>query len=116
MTRDLDIADPARGEEVGEFQGHSPRPELLGASVSIIVVDAPPGGGPRLHRHPYEEVFVVQEDSASFTSGDDVIEATCGQVVVVPAGVAHKFVNSGAGRLRQVDIHASDHFVTEWLE
>jgi len=30
--------------------------------------------------------------------------------------VAHKFVNSGAGRLRQVDIHASDHFVTEWLE
>ena len=35
---------------------------------------------------------------------------------VVPAGVAHKFVNSGAGWLRQVDIHASDHFVTEWLE
>jgi mannose-6-phosphate isomerase-like protein (cupin superfamily) len=35
---------------------------------------------------------------------------------VVPAGVAHKFVNSGAGRLRQVDIYASDRFVTEWLE
>ena len=84
--------------------------------VSVIVVDAPPGGGPRLHRHPYEEVFVVQEGSATFTAGDDVIEATSGQVVVVPAGVAHKFVNSGAGRLRQVDIHASDHFVTEWLE
>jgi mannose-6-phosphate isomerase-like protein (cupin superfamily) len=74
------------------------------------------GGGPRLHRHPYEEVFVVQEGSATFTAGDDVIDARGGQVVVVPAGVAHKFVNSGAGRLRQVDIHASDHFVTEWLE
>ena len=98
MTRVLDIADPARGEEAGEFQGR-----LLGASVSVIVVDAPPGGGPRLHRHPYEEVFVVQEGSATFTAGDDVIEATGGQVVVVPAGVAHKFVNSGAGRLRQVD-------------
>jgi quercetin dioxygenase-like cupin family protein len=106
VTRVLDIADPARGEEAGEFQGR-----LLGASVSVIVVDAPPGGGPRLHRHPYEEVFVVQEGSATFTAGDDVIEATSGQVVV-----AHKFVNSGAGRLRQVDIHASDHFVTEWLE
>jgi len=41
---------------------------------------------------------VVQEGSATFTAGDDVIEATGGQVVVVPAGVAHKFVNSGAGR------------------
>ena len=111
MTRVLDIADPARGQEVGEFQGN-----ILGASVSIIVVDAPPGGGPKLHRHPYEEVFVVQEGSATFTAGDEVIEATGGQVVVVPAGVAHKFVNSGTGRLRQVDIHVSDHFVTEWLE
>ena len=48
--------------------------------------------------------------------GNAVIEVKGGQVAVVPAGVAHKFVNSGAGRLRQVDIHASDHFVTEWLE
>ena len=110
MTRVLDIADPARGEEAGEFQGR-----LLGASVSVIVVDAPAGGGPRLHRHSYEEVFVVQEGSATFTAGDEVIEATGGQVVVVPAGVAHKFVNSGDARLRQVDIHASDHFVTECL-
>jgi mannose-6-phosphate isomerase-like protein (cupin superfamily) len=111
VTRLLDIADPARGEEAGEFQGR-----LFGASVSVIVVDAPPGGGPRLHRHPYEEVFVVQEGSATFTAGDDIIEATGGQVVVVPAGVAHKFVNSGTTLLRQVDINASDHFVTEGLE
>ena len=59
---------------------------------------------------------MVQEGSATFTAGDDVIEATSGQVVVVPAGVAHKFVNSGTARLRQVDIHASERFVTEWLE
>jgi mannose-6-phosphate isomerase-like protein (cupin superfamily) len=86
------------------------------ANVSFFLSETPPGKGPRLHAHPYEEVFVVQEGSATFTAGEDVIEATGGQVVVVPAGVAHKFINSGAGRLRQVDIHASDHFVTEWLE
>ena len=80
MTRVLDIADPARGEEAGEFQGR-----LLGANVSVIVVDALPGGGPRLHRHPYEEVFLVQESIATFTAGDDIIEATGGQLVVVPA-------------------------------
>ena len=86
------------------------------AYVSLIVIDAPPGGGPRLHKHPYEEVFVVQEGEATFTAGDDVIEVRGGQVVVVPTEVPHKFVNSGAGRLRQVNIHASERFITEWLE
>ena len=107
----LDLADRARGDDANEFQGYR-----HGAGVSFIVVDAPPDGGPKLHRHPYEEVFVVQEGVATFTAGAEVIEVKGGQVVVVPAGVAHKFVNSGAGRLRQVDIHASDRFVTEWLE
>jgi mannose-6-phosphate isomerase-like protein (cupin superfamily) len=36
--------------------------------------------------------------------------------VVVPAGVPHGFANSGDGQLRQVDVHASGRFVTEWLE
>jgi mannose-6-phosphate isomerase-like protein (cupin superfamily) len=110
-ARVIDMADPARGEDADEFQGYR-----YEAGVSFIVVDAPPGGGPKLHRHPYEEVFVVQEGSATFTAGDEEIEVSGGQVVVVPAGVAHKFVNSGTGRLRQVDIHASERFITEWLE
>lgn len=38
------------------------------------------------------------------------------QVVVAPAGVAHKLVNSGPGRLRQVDMHADGQFATERLE
>lgn len=79
-------------------------------------MDAPPGSGPKLHGHPYEEVFIVQEGSAAFTAGDDIIEVSGGQVVVVPSGVAHRFVNSGTGRLRQVEIHASERFITEWLE
>jgi mannose-6-phosphate isomerase-like protein (cupin superfamily) len=44
------------------------------------------------------------------------VEAGAGNVLVVQPGVPHKFVNSGDGRLRQIDIHASDRFVTEWLE
>ena len=69
-----------------------------------------------MHRHPYEEVFLVQEGTATFTAGEETMKVTVGQVVVVPAGVPHKFTNSGTGRLRQVDVHASDRFVTEWLE
>jgi mannose-6-phosphate isomerase-like protein (cupin superfamily) len=111
VARVVDLDDPARGDDAGEFQGRH-----LGAGLSFIVVDVPPGGGPKLHRHPYEEVFLVQEGTATFTAGDETIEVSGGQVVVVPAGVAHGFVNSGNGRLKQVDMHASERFVTDWLE
>jgi len=76
-------------------------------NVSFFLVDCLPGSGAGLHTHPYEEVFVVQEGEATFTVGDAKIEATGGQIVVVPAGVPHKFVNSGTGALRQLDIHPS---------
>ena len=81
-----------------------------------MVIDALPGSGPKLHRPPYEEVFIVQEGSATFTAGDDIIEASGNQLVVVPAGVPHKFVNSGTERVRHIDIHTSRRMTTEWLE
>ncbi len=87
----------------------------IGARVSVIAVDAAPGAGPRLHRHPYEEVFVVLEGEATFTLGDERRLVHAGEVVVAPAGVAHAFVNSGTTPLRQVDVHVSPRFETEWL-
>lgn len=36
--------------------------------------------------------------------------------MIVPAGVPHKYVNSGAERARHIDIHASRRMVTGWLE
>ena len=94
------------------FEGHLHG----GPDVSFFLVDAPPGGGTGLHTHPYEEVFVVQEGEVAFTVGDAVIEARAGQILVVPPGVPHKYVNSGTGRARHVDIHASRRMVTGWLE
>ena len=69
-----------------------------GAPASLIFFDGPPGSGPRLHRHPYAEIFVVQEGEATFTIGDDTMEASGGQILIAPAGVPHKFVNSGGDR------------------
>lgn len=95
-----------------DFEGY-----LYGAApVSIIFVDVPPGGGPRLHRHPYLELFIIHEGTATYTAGDATYEATAGQIVIGPADVPHAFVNSGGGPLRQTDIHCNDRFVTEWLE
>jgi len=59
---------------------------------------------------------VIQEGEVTFTAGDETIEAKAGEIVVVPASVPHKYVNSGAGRARHIDIHASGIMETEWLE
>ncbi len=95
-----------------ELQGY----QYGAAHVCLIFVDMEPGDGPRLHRHAYEEIFIILEGQATYTVGSDTVQARAGQVLIVQPGVPHKFVNSGSGRLRQIDIHASDRFVTEWLE
>ena len=85
-------------------------------TMSVITNDMAPGQGPALHRHPYEEVFVIVEGEATFTLGDERRVARAGDIVVAPPGVAHTFRNTGAGTLRQVDVHAARRFNTEWLE
>ncbi len=67
MTRVIGVvADLARDGTSHAFEG-----EHHGdTGVSFILVNAPPMGGPKLHRHPYEEVFVVQEGSVAFTAGE----------------------------------------------
>ena len=87
-----------------------------GASVCVLVADLAPGQGPRLHRHPYEEVFVVHEGRAAFTAGEETLVAGAGQVVVVPAGTPHKFVNAGEGWLRLVSVQPRPETEGEWLE
>lgn len=96
----------------GEFEGGA-----FGAEVSVIFYSSDQvGGGPKLHRHPYPEVFIVREGRALFTIGDETIEAKAGQILVAPANVPHKFSNLGPGRLESTDVHVAGAFATEWLE
>jgi mannose-6-phosphate isomerase-like protein (cupin superfamily) len=87
-----------------------------GVGVCVLFIDAAPGDGPRLHSHPYEEIFIVQEGQGRFVAGDEERVAVAGDIVVVPADTPHAFRNTGAGPLRQVDVHVSPRFATEWLE
>jgi mannose-6-phosphate isomerase-like protein (cupin superfamily) len=99
------------GAMSGQFEGRD-----HGGTVSVILVDTDePGAGPRLHRHPYDETFVMHAGEAEFTVGDRKLVARAGQVIVVPPNAPHKFTNVG-GRLVMTNIHAGDEFVTEWLE
>ena len=46
--------------------------------VSFIWVDMPPGHGVRLHQHPYQEIFIIQEGTATFTVDSSTLEAHAG--------------------------------------
>jgi mannose-6-phosphate isomerase-like protein (cupin superfamily) len=88
-----------------------------GANVSIIFnILRKPGGGPRLHQHPYAETFIIRSGIGLFTLGDQEITATTGQILIAPANTPHKFTNVGPDPLETIDIHASGEFITEWLE
>ena len=95
-----------------EIQGF----QLLDTEISLVWVDMPPGDGVRLHKHPYKEIFVIQEGVALYTVGSAILEAHAGQIIIVPSDMPHKFANRGNGPLKQVDIHISRQFITDWLE
>ena len=85
-------------------------------NVSFIWVDMSPGGTIRLHKHPYEEIFIIQEGVSTFTVGSGTLEARAGQIIIVPAEVPHKFMNLSDKQLKQLDIHVNKQFITDWLE
>jgi quercetin dioxygenase-like cupin family protein len=95
-------------EFVGEVQGQT--------GISFFLVNSEPGRRVRLHSHPYDEVVYVIEGQSTWTVNGQQVIATAGDTVVVHAGEAHGFVNSGSAQLRQIDIHLHPTFETTWLE
>ena len=87
-----------------------------GVPISFFWMQLAPGEGPRLHVHPYEEIFVIQEGHATFTLGENTLEVDAGNIVIGPAGVPHKFINSGEGLLRTINIHPSPETIGKWVE
>jgi mannose-6-phosphate isomerase-like protein (cupin superfamily) len=101
----------ARTLETGNLKGAE-----YGATISLILDRSDPGQGPRLHRHPYDETWVVQEGNLTFQVGEERLRAGPGDIVIIPPGAPHKFTNDGPDRSNLVCIHANPTMVTEWLE
>jgi mannose-6-phosphate isomerase-like protein (cupin superfamily) len=87
-----------------------------GLDITVLFVEAAPGRGPALHRHPYAELFIVEEGDATFTVAGEEQQVRAGDIVVARPDQPHSFVNSGRQPLRQIDIHLSASFSTEWLD
>ncbi len=94
------------GNLVSRFEGRE-----HGSSVSFFIGTFDVGTGPRLHTHPYDETFIVEAGSATFTVADETFDLGAGQIAVVPANTPHRFV-SGEG-FRLISIAPSDRMVQE---
>jgi mannose-6-phosphate isomerase-like protein (cupin superfamily) len=98
----------------GAFHGRSSETEaldvfnvhiriLMPASVtdgalSIFEDHNGPGAGPPLHvHHDADEIFNVVAGSYRFVCNESVITAGVGDIVLVPRGAQHTFLNCGSG-------------------
>jgi quercetin dioxygenase-like cupin family protein len=93
------------------FHGH----EHGDVPISMFLIHNRPGEGPELHRHPYPEIFVVHAGQVRFELDGDSLTAHAGDVLIAPAGAAHRFTNVGAGELSMTSIHPATVMKTEWL-
>lgn len=84
--------------------------------LTLVLGETAPGGTIPLHRHAYEELFIVHGGRGTYTVGDATVEAGPGDVVLVPSGVSHRFVNNGPETLYHTAVHAAGTFELEYQE
>jgi quercetin dioxygenase-like cupin family protein len=107
MTVPIAVAD-LPGNLIGRFEGRG-----HGSSVSFFVGTFEEGTGPSLHTHPYDETFLVEAGSATFTVAGESFELAAGQITVVPANTPHRFVSHDGFRL--ISIAPSDRMIQKDL-
>jgi quercetin dioxygenase-like cupin family protein len=81
------------------------RGEDYGLVTSIYQSQIVPGSGPRRHRHPHAEIFVLKDGRARYEVEGASIDAVAGDIVIVPPNAWHRFENTGDTMLRQTAIH-----------
>ncbi len=93
----------------GEFT-HRLDGDLYGfETLSFIISETHPGGGPGLHVHDTEEAHVLLQGSAQYQIGDKMFIVQAPYVAKVPAGVPHTFINVGTEPFNLVAVFATKH-------
>lgn len=77
-------------------------PAASGQAMTVIETVNAPGFGPPLHRHAEVEVFRVLEGRYLYEVDGTRFQAEPGDLVSVPGGAAHGFVNVSDGPARQL--------------
>ena len=104
----IDSLTPTGGE-VAVFQGIK-----HGANVSFFIVHFSTGKGPRKHRHPYEETFIILEGEIEAVIDGETEKLSENNIVIIPAGVWHEFRARSEKPVSMINIHPVPEMITEW--
>jgi quercetin dioxygenase-like cupin family protein len=66
----------------------------------LIDMHIPPGGGPGLHRHDFEETFILLEGEMEATFRGEKSTVRAGETLHIPANAPHKFHNASSTPVR----------------
>jgi len=82
--------------------------EVLAAALPLAEVVVPVGTGPPMHRHPQVvEAYRLLAGELELRTPDTTCRVRPGDVVVVPAGVAHAYRSLGPEPARLLFLHVS---------
>lgn len=76
-------------------------------SLSVIMTETQPHGGPPLHTHDTEEAHVVFRGRTAYFIGGRRFTVDGPYVVRIPAGVPHTFMNAGTEPLNMTAVFPS---------
>ncbi len=76
-------------------------------SLSVIMTETQPHGGPPLHTHDTEEAHVVFRGRVEYLIGDRRFTVDGPYIVRIPAGVPHAFINAGTVPLNMTAVFPS---------
>ncbi len=113
-TADLPPLEGAHGAIPGRHLLEGARFGL--AHLTLVLGETAPGGEAPLHRHDYEELFIVHAGRGTYTVGEEIVEAGAGDVVLIPSGVPHRYANRAQETLHHTAVHATGTFVLEYLD
>lgn len=108
---DLERIDAGPGEIIRLLDGSKHGYE----SLSLILSESAPGGGPPLHTHDCEEVHVVDSGKVSYVIGDERIVLDGPFVLRIPAKVPHAFVNAGSTSLKITAAFGSSNYTFNFI-
>jgi quercetin dioxygenase-like cupin family protein len=72
----------------------------------LIDMHIPPGGGPPLHRHDFEESFTLLEGEIEATFRGEKSTVRMGETLSIPANAPHSFKNASKQQVRLLCICA----------
>jgi quercetin dioxygenase-like cupin family protein len=85
------------------------------AHLTVVVGESHPGQGVPFHRHDCDELLIIHAGRGTYTVGDTTVEAGAGEIIVIPAGAPHRWVNHTDEPLVHTAVFPTNAFALEEL-